>query len=192
MKKSHTCWQAGVECGWLRELDRALVTFLAKQSPDAQPLLLLATALTSYQLGRGHVCLDLQATLADSAFSLSLPPEGDHADGAVIRPAAVLENLSLTEWMAALVHPQLVGNGEGNSPLVLIGHRLYLRRYWQYEQNVRGAIEQRLARSQPDALPVAPLRAALDALFPASGNSGPSQTGRNWPVHWRRAVRSAS
>jgi|SRR5471030_2078224 len=165
-----------VECGWLRELDRALVTFLAKQSPDAQPLLLLATALTSYQLGRGHVCLDLQATLADSAFSLSLPPEGDHADGAVIRPAAVLENLSLTEWMAALVHPQLVGNGEGNSPLVLIGHRLYLRRYWQYEQNVRGAIEQRLARSQPDALPVAPLRAALDALFPASGNSGQA----NW------------
>ena len=84
-----------VECGWLRELDRALVTFLAKEAPDAHPLLLLATALTSYQLGRGHVCLDLQATLDDSAFSLSLPPEGDHADGAVIRPAAVLDDLSL-------------------------------------------------------------------------------------------------
>ncbi|THD41068.1 hypothetical protein ERD95_24600, partial [Enterobacteriaceae bacterium ML5] len=52
-----------VACGWLRELDRALVTFLAKQVPDVHPLLLLATALTSYQLGRGHVCLDLQATL---------------------------------------------------------------------------------------------------------------------------------
>ena len=57
------------------------MTFLAKEAPDAHPLLLLATALTSYQLGRGHVCLDLQATLDDSAFSLSLPPEGDHADG---------------------------------------------------------------------------------------------------------------
>lgn len=156
-----------VECGWLRELDRALVTFLAKEAPDAHPLLLLATALTSYQLGRGHVCLDLQATLDDSAFSLSLPPEGDHADGAVIRPAAVLDDLSLQEWLAALAHPTLVGHGEGNSPLVLIGQRLYLRRYWQYEQNVRAAIEQRLTRSALHTLPAQTLQAPLTALFPA-------------------------
>jgi exodeoxyribonuclease V alpha subunit len=160
-----------VECGWLRELDRALVTFLAKEAPDAHPLLLLATALTSYQLGRGHVCLDLQATLDDSAFSLSLPPEGDHADGAVIRPAAVLDDLSLQEWLAALVHPTLVGHHEGNSPLVLTGQRLYLRRYWQYEQNVRAAIEQRLARSALHTLPVESLRAPLAALFPADAKS---------------------
>lgn len=160
-----------VECGWLRELDRALVTFLAKEAPDAHPLLLLATALTSYQLGRGHVCLDLQATLDDSAFSLSLPPEGDHADGAVIRPAAVLDDLSLQEWLAALVHPTLVGHHEGNSPLVLTGQRLYLRRYWQYEQNVRAAIEQRLARSALHTLPVESLRAPLTALFPADAKS---------------------
>lgn len=160
-----------VECGWLRELDRALVMFLAKEAPDAHPLLLLATALTSYQLGRGHVCLDLQATLNDSAFSLSLPPDGDQADNAVIRPAAVLEVLSLQEWMAALAHPTLVGSGEGNSPLVLTGQRLYLRRYWQYERNVRQAIEQRLARSQLQALPAASLRTSLDALFPAEGKS---------------------
>lgn len=160
-----------VECGWLCELDRALVTFLAKEAPDAHPLLLLATALTSYQLGRGHVCLDLQATLDDSAFSLSLPPEGDHADGAVIRPAAVLDDLSLQEWLAALVHPTLVGHHEGNSPLVLTGQRLYLRRYWQYEQNVRAAIEQRLARSALHTLPVESLRAPLTALFPADAKS---------------------
>ncbi len=160
-----------VECGWLRELDRALATFLAKEAPDAHPLLLLATALTSYQLGRGHVCLDLQATLDDSAFSLSLPPEGDHADGAVIRPAAVLDDLSLQEWLAALVHPTLVGHHEGNSPLVLTGQRLYLRRYWQYEQNVRAAIEQRLARSALHTLPVESLRAPLTALFPADAKS---------------------
>lgn len=160
-----------VECGWLRELDRALVTFLAKEAPDAHPLLLLATALTSYQLGRGHVCLDLQATLDDSAFSLSLPPEGDHADGAVIRPAAVLDDLRLQEWLAALVHPTLVGHHEGNSPLVLTGQRLYLRRYWQYEQNVRAAIEQRLARSALHTLPVESLRAPLTALFPADAKS---------------------
>lgn len=167
-----------VECGWLRELDRALVTFLAKEAPDAHPLLLLATALTSYQLGRGHVCLDLQATLADSAFSLSLPPDGDHSDGAISRPSAVLDDLSLEEWMAALVNPQLVGSGEGNSPLVLAGHRLYLRRYWQYEQNVREAVEQRLSRTQLNTLPAESLRASLDALFPQAGNAE--------PVNWQK------
>ncbi|MGI4984062.1 MAG: hypothetical protein ACRYGL_12180, partial [Janthinobacterium lividum] len=63
--------------GWLRELDRAFADFLAREAPDAAPLLILAAALASHQLGRGHVCLDLQATLADASFALSLPPEGD-------------------------------------------------------------------------------------------------------------------
>ncbi|MED5460710.1 MAG: exodeoxyribonuclease V subunit alpha, partial [Pseudomonadota bacterium] len=49
--------------GWLRDLDRALVRFLASEAPDAPTLLLLAAALASHQLGRGHVCLDINATL---------------------------------------------------------------------------------------------------------------------------------
>ena len=43
-----------VECGWLRELDRALVTFLAKEAPDAHPLLLLATCCAARPRGKRH------------------------------------------------------------------------------------------------------------------------------------------
>ncbi|MCR3783379.1 hypothetical protein K3Z87_29430, partial [Pseudomonas aeruginosa] len=49
--------------GWLRALDRAFVAFLVELQPQADPRVLLAAALTSHQLGHGHVCLDLEATL---------------------------------------------------------------------------------------------------------------------------------
>ena len=50
--------------GWLRALDRAFVAFLVELQPQADPRVLLAAALTSHQLGHGHVCLDLEATSA--------------------------------------------------------------------------------------------------------------------------------
>ncbi|MEI7344195.1 exodeoxyribonuclease V subunit alpha [Dickeya chrysanthemi] len=163
-----------VDCGWLRELDRALVRFLHQECPEASPLLLLGAALVSYQLGRGHVCLDLAATLADSGFSLALPPEGDRSENSKIaRPAEVLAGVTLAAWQAALQQPALVSSGEGNTPLVLVGSRLYLRRYWQYEQDVHHAVMQRLQQNAALRAAIAPaaLRRRLEALFPAAGSN---------------------
>ncbi|PXW48381.1 DNA helicase/exodeoxyribonuclease V alpha subunit [Erwinia sp. AG740] len=160
-----------VDCGWLRELDRALVRFLHQECPEASPLLLLGAALVSYQLGRGHVCLDLAATLADSSFSLALPPEGDRSDNRKIaRPAQALAGVTLSAWLTALQQPQLVASGEGVTPLVLVGSRLYLRRYWQYEQDVRQAITRQLRHNETLRAAIAPaaLRQRLAALFPAT------------------------
>ena len=61
------------ERGWVRELDAAFADFLIEHAPDASAPLILAAALASHQLGRGHACLDLAATLADPALALSLP-----------------------------------------------------------------------------------------------------------------------
>src|SRR5690554_7111335 len=79
--------QQWVEVGWLRALDRALVVFLLDSQPDTHPLVLLAAALTSHQLGHGHVCLDLAATLDSPDLSLSLPPEGQQAGRDVLLPS---------------------------------------------------------------------------------------------------------
>ena len=158
------------ERGWLRPLDRAFAEFLRGEVPDAHPLLLLAAALASHQLGRGHVCLDLAATLADARFALSLPPEGDDGIALPALPDELLAGVTLADWQAALAHPLLVGRGAGNTPLVCVGTRLYLRRYWQYECDVRAGIDARLAAGaalQAGLAPVA-FRAALDALFPAA------------------------
>ncbi|MDN8070201.1 exodeoxyribonuclease V subunit alpha [Burkholderia vietnamiensis] len=160
-----------VACGWLREVDAAFARFLASEAPDAHALLLLAAALASHQLGRGHACLDLQATLADPAFVLSLPPDGPaprDADAPVMLPSHVLTGVTVAHWQAALGHGDLVGDGAGATPLVLTGTRLYLRRYWQYEQRVCDALDERLARSVElaDAVPADRLRDALRTLFP--------------------------
>ncbi len=168
-----------VERGWLREVDAAFAAFLARESADASGLLILAAAFASHQLGRGHACLDLDATLKDPTFVLSLPPDGlgEHGDpaddDAPALPSVLLEGVTLACWRAALAHASLVGtpdDGNGSAPLVLSGTRLYLRRYWRYEQDVCRAIRERLARPEqaPDAADAISLRAALDALFPSS------------------------
>lgn len=166
-----------VEEGWLRPLDAAFAHFLVREVPQASPLLLLGAALASHQLGRGHVCLDLEAVLRDPAYALSLPPEGrgrSRDSGEAQRtpatlPAVVLAGLTAEAWIADLLRqPLLVGQGSGDTPLVLQGARLYLRRYWQYERNVRAAIDRRLQRGDAllAALPHDTLRDALQRLFP--------------------------
>ncbi|WP_225781904.1 exodeoxyribonuclease V subunit alpha [Xenophilus sp. Marseille-Q4582] len=159
---------AWVTQGWLRELDRSFALFLRQLDPQAGVPVLLAASLASHQLGRGHVCLDLPAALAQQRLSLALPPEGARA-GATRDPEHWLRALDLNLWQTALRSSPLCADGKrpeaGATPLVLDGPRLYLRRYWQYERSVRAHIDARLA---PD--PVAPaerIRPVLDALFEA-------------------------
>ncbi|WP_339119447.1 exodeoxyribonuclease V subunit alpha [Halomonas sp. BMC6] len=162
--------------GWLRDLDRALVRFLASEAPDAPTLLLLAAALASHQLGRGHVCLDINATLNAPDFALSLPPEGDDLTDPPPLPSDVLATLTLSEWQAALHHPLLTSEGPGNTPLVVVtthsasgtpSTRLYLRRYWQYEQSLHQHIAARLETTN-DASDSGLLPQALNILFKQS------------------------
>ncbi|QPI63089.1 exodeoxyribonuclease V subunit alpha [Vreelandella venusta] len=172
-----TLCERWVARGWLRDLDRALVRFLATEAADAPALLLLAAALASHQLGRGHVCLDLTATLNAPDFALSLPPEGDDLSDPPPLPSDVLATLTLSEWQAALHHPLLTSEGPGNTPLVVVtthsgagdkNHtRLYLRRYWQYEQTLHQQIATRLAATGDDS-PFDLLPQALNVLFKPS------------------------
>ncbi|WP_339425915.1 exodeoxyribonuclease V subunit alpha [Pseudomonas proteolytica] len=140
-----------VERGWLRSLDKAFVGFLHELDPQADPLVLLAAALTSHQLGHGHVCLDLFETLNAPDFALSLPPEGDLSSGVMLLPSQLLDGLDGAHWCHALAASPLValavdGSAAAQSrPLVLSGKRLYLRRYWTYERRIDSALRQRLA-----------------------------------------------
>ncbi|MGP9765856.1 exodeoxyribonuclease V subunit alpha [Halomonas sp. AOP13-D3-9] len=156
--------------GWLRDLDRALVRFFASEANDAPPLLLLGAALASHQLGRGHVCLDLAATLAAPDFALSLPPEGDDLNDPPPLPSEVLATLTLSEWQAALNHPTLISDGPGNTPLVVNSGqgatKLYLRRYWQYEQTLHQEIAARLAITKLDKTGGRPLQRGSNEATP--------------------------
>jgi exodeoxyribonuclease V alpha subunit len=161
-----------VEAGALRALDRALACFLAEQSGERDPAVLLAVALTSERHGHGHVCLDLAAALEQPETLLSRLRD-DQEVSAEVRQAlsAELRLLDLADWVARLAASPLVAEramaDERVSPLVLAGlHErpsLYLRRYWQYEQRIRIEVEARLARGF--TVDPALLREQLDALF---------------------------
>jgi exodeoxyribonuclease V alpha subunit len=171
--------ESWVQAGWLRDLDLVFAQFLAREAPDAQPQLLLAAALASHQLGRGHVCLDLQATLENPGDTLALPPDETEAPPEVPLPSALLTGLDVAGWRQALQHEGLVGGGPGTTPLVLEGTRLYLRRYWQHEQSVRAAIDQRLAQEVIDEpADAGRLREALAVLFPRPPGDDPD--GPDW------------
>ncbi|WP_296260050.1 MULTISPECIES: exodeoxyribonuclease V subunit alpha [unclassified Pseudomonas] len=172
-----------VERGWLRALDKAFVAFLADLDPAADSLVLLAAALTSHQLGHGHVCLDLYETLKEPDFALSLPPEGDVSSTPMLLPSTLLKALDGATWCQALADSLLVAQAGDNSdaaaqkPLVLSERRLYLRRYWTYERRIDRALRRRLAHSE-----AAPndLAQRLDALF------GPANPAPEALIDWQK------
>lgn len=165
-----------VERGWLRALDKAFVAFLHELAPEDDPLVLLAVALTSHQLGHGHVCLDLFETLKEPDFALSLPPEGDSQTGVELLPSQILRTLDGAHWCKVLASSALVAlavdehEEARQRPLVLSGKRLYLRRYWAYERRIDEALRQRLAEHEaaPDDL-----RERLNGLFGPANAAGP-------------------
>jgi exodeoxyribonuclease V alpha subunit len=162
---------------WLREIDAAFAAFLVREVPDAAPLAVLAAALASHQLGHGHACLDIEQALRDPGRALSLPPPGDDLaeDDAPPRPDAVLLGITAADWCRVLhSQPALVGSAAGDTPLVCVGRRVYLRRYWCYERDVRAGIEARLSRVA--ALSSAALREPLGRLFP----DDPAAPGPDW------------
>ncbi|WP_233842218.1 exodeoxyribonuclease V subunit alpha [Dyella sp. 2HG41-7] len=145
----------------LRALDFAFARFIAECDPNAEPPLLLMAALASRQLGDGHPCLDLQALDA-----LATAQEW---------PASWVGMLAAESAPAS----PLVADSQGlplDAPLVLDRHRLYLRRYWQYECRVATGISTRL---RPVETPDDALRVELQRFFPVQQDN---------PVHWPRVA----
>lgn len=178
-----------VEHGWLRALDLAFARFLHERDPASPDMVLLAAALVSHQLGRGHICLDLQETLAHPEDTLSLPPEEMREDTSPAAPSEILQDVSPEELTDRLRASGLVDQAEGMAPLVLDSGRLYLRRYWRYTRQVAHAILRRLengAGGERHAGPAMPLpddlSGRLDQLFAKLRNRAERD---KTEVHWQ-------
>ncbi|MDD0814537.1 exodeoxyribonuclease V subunit alpha [Curvibacter sp. HBC28] len=139
-------WQIPEADSPLSTLDRALARFLQDAQPSTEPRHAWLAALVSHQFGRGHACLDLDALASQPAATLGWEP-------------AALQGLPSALGRAA---DDLPWCGTLGSPLVREGQRLYLRRNWQAEQQIRDSIAARLALP-----PLAPagLASALNQLF---------------------------
>jgi exodeoxyribonuclease V alpha subunit len=137
--------------GHLRTLDRAFALFLRSLDASADDRVIAAGALASFELGNGHIGVDVGNLLGDLAM------DHDRALALPITPEP-------TEWIRALqASPLVAGNtDDAASPMVLDGGRLYLRRYWRYEQHVAEGIASRLGGGE---FPAIDLVDDLDRLF---------------------------
>jgi len=143
------------------DIDRHFADFLLRLEGREDPLLWLAGALASHATQSGNVCLDLQLV----AGKPLLNQEEQTGEG-VCAPA-------FEEWMNILSQSTVVGEPGDFRPLVLDrAGRLYLYRYWKYEQRVAELLKE-LAASDLDGFDAAMLQDGLCRLFPSQASDEP-------------------
>ncbi len=143
-----------LESDLFNPLDRHFAKFMKKFFGCDCPELVLAAALVSRQLAEGHSCLCLKE-FAGEAFPES--PQG-------IIPSFVFPPRDNLERF--LYSTPVIGRPHDDRPLILDdAGRLYLHRYWKYEQTVASEIRR---RSQQATLTFDPVAATLSLkrLFP--------------------------
>src|SRR5690242_26593 len=102
----------------LNEIDRQFAAFICRQAGRREPHLEAAAALLSRGVVEGDVCLDLACALQDGE-------------------AARFGVESVAAWVDRLRQFPVVGAPGDFRPLILDGaNRLYLHRYWRYEQEL--------------------------------------------------------
>jgi len=115
--------------------------------------LALAAALMSSYTRQGHICLDLHAL---AGKRIEKDPE------AFILPA-------VPDWRRKLLESRVVGSPGEFKPLILDqASRLYLYRYWQYQQILAEVLASRIGGPAEIAGPEA-LKEQLERLFPSNG-----------------------
>ncbi|MDI6774223.1 MAG: exodeoxyribonuclease V subunit alpha [Verrucomicrobiota bacterium] len=173
------------EAGALRPMDLHFAEFARRVSGSSDERLLLAAALVSRVTADGNICLRLDL-VAGSEFPAELPDEVEDETGERVagQARALVRLPPLEEWLAALRAPAartVVGGPDDRSLLVLDGDcRLYLRRFWQFENNVARRLlalacppAGELACPAPDAVFPTDFGARLRALLPdAVGQDG--------------------
>ncbi len=142
----------------IEPVDEHFARAMARLVGGAAPEVLVGAALASARTREGHVCADLGRVAATSIRD----PLG--------RATGDLHWPGLDEWMASLARSELVGDGVSPCPLVLdrAHGRLYLRRYWQYEQRLAAQIKARAAVTD-DSLDLPRLREGVERLFARTG-----------------------
>jgi len=153
--------------GALSHLDLHFARFMERMAGEERGGLALAAALASSYTRSGHVCLDLSAIagkLLDEREASSRCP-------------------ALGRWRADLEESSVVGKHGEYKPLILDARgRLYLYRYWRYQETLALAIKQRVS-DEGISVDMTRLREGLERLF------SPSRAGA---IDWQKVAAAAA
>ncbi|MBP1739076.1 MAG: recD, partial [Deltaproteobacteria bacterium] len=142
--------------GLFSPLDLHFARFMEKLSRASSQELVLAAALVSRFTREGHVCLDL---------SLQKPLPVFEGGEAVVFPEA-------GKWEKKLRQSGVVGGPGDHTPLILDHKgRLFLYRYWEYQEELAEGIKNRIGHESrvPE---IESLRQGLNRIFPADKDGG--------------------
>lgn len=147
------------ESGFFSPLDLHFARFMAKLSKAPSEELILAAALVSRMTREGNICLDLS----------SQEPFHDLGTGeSFVFPEA-------GKWGKKLRRSGVVGKQGERRPLILDDKgRLYLYRYWEYQDELAKGVQSRITEV-PHGLQVKSLQEGLNRIFPA-----PEEVGIDW------------
>ncbi|HVU03652.1 MAG TPA: exodeoxyribonuclease V subunit alpha [Polyangiaceae bacterium] len=154
-----------VRRGVLSPIDGHFAALLGRLAPSSPPEVLLAAALASRAVQRGHVCADLEV-LGGKPL---LAEDDEPAPVAVIPPASVLRD-------ALRSSPLVASSPDDDAPRPLVlapSGKLYLYRYARYERALVEALRARAAVTERVDGPA--LRSGLDLLFGGEGASNDEQ-----------------
>jgi exodeoxyribonuclease V alpha subunit len=145
--------------GFFSPLDLHFARFMAKVSKSPSQELMLAAALVSRLTREGHICFDL---------ALQEPFHASEAGESLVFPDA-------GKWGKTLKKSGVVGEPGEHRPLILDSKdRLYLYRYWEYQEELAKGIKSRIM-PEGHVLQMKCLREGLNRIFPA-----PEELGIDW------------
>lgn len=125
--------------GAIRFLDYQFARFM--QQLGATDLEQYVAAAVSHALEQGHVCVDL-TQLHQGPFAVSFNAQEK------LRNTL---NSSVDQWPGLLAKTKFIGDVENNQqPLILENNKIYLQRYWHYEQVIKGYLVNQPGKNQFD------------------------------------------
>lgn len=170
-----------MEQGALSPLSYYFARFVARGSgAGMDSLLATSAALVCARNLQGDVCADL-ADYADQPLFETAPESETQGQEAVRSPRGP----ALEPWLSELSQSDWVGGPGSTTPLVLEGTRLYLRKYWCFEQQVADGL---LSRMSPVADPSEGPASHLDATLLAQGLERLFGPLREDAVDWQRVA----
>ena len=184
--------QAAGEVKNLRDIDRQVAMQILAWEQQADPVvadderltvLVMASLLVSVALGKGQVCLPLEACpVAEWRETWrSLAPVAAQS----LRACHTVFSVDAVGTEHRPLHADYA-----QQPLVLQGNNLYLARYFFYEQGVLHQIHQRLA--QEPALNAAALTTTLTQLFGGPGAVNPGAANSEAVVDWQKVAAASA
>ncbi len=148
--------------GVLSELDIHFANFMGTLGGTGDLGLWLAAALVSSYTRQGHICLDMAGVEGKPLL------EGGNGGSPILCP-------ELSRWLKLLATSSVVGRPGEQAPLILDDRqRLYLHRYWDYQEKLASSIKLRVLGDEAH-MDMVLLKQGLDRLFgpgPALSSGG--------------------